>query len=64
MVAYWSTLAINIPDLTRFAKNQKVQYLGQAIGLPPTMTAYSFIGVAVTSATVVIYGQPIWTRSS
>jgi NCS1 family nucleobase:cation symporter-1 len=60
MVAYWSTLAINIPDLTRFAKNQKVQYLGQAIGLPPTMTAYSFIGVAVTSATVVIYGQPIW----
>ena len=60
MVAYWSTLAINIPDLTRFAKNQKVQYLGQAMGLPPTMTAYSFIGVAVTSATVVIYGQAIW----
>jgi NCS1 family nucleobase:cation symporter-1 len=60
MVAYWSTLAINIPDLTRFAKNQKVQYLGQALGLPPTMTAYSFIGVAVTSATVVIYGDAIW----
>lgn len=60
MVAYWSTLALNIPDLTRFAKNQKVQYLGQAIGLPPTMTAYSFIGVAVTSATVIIYGSAIW----
>ncbi len=60
MVAYWSTLAINIPDLTRFAKNQKVQYLGQALGLPPTMTAYSFFGVAVTSATVVIYGTAIW----
>jgi nucleobase:cation symporter-1, NCS1 family len=60
MVAYWSTLAINIPDLTRFAKNQKVQYLGQAIGLPPTMTAYSFIGLAVTSASVVIYGKAIW----
>jgi len=60
MVAYWSTLAINIPDLTRFAKNQKVQYLGQSLGLPPTMTAYSFIGVAVTSASVVIYGQAIW----
>ena len=60
MVAYWSTLAINIPDLTRFAKNQKVQYLGQALGLPPTMTAYSFFGVAVTSATVVIYGSAIW----
>jgi NCS1 family nucleobase:cation symporter-1 len=60
MVAYWSTLAINIPDLTRFAKSQKVQYIGQAVGLPPTMTAYSFIGVAVTSATVVIYGQAVW----
>ena len=60
MVAYWSTLAINIPDLTRFARSQKVQYLGQALGLPPTMTAYSFIGVAVTSATVVIYGEAIW----
>ena len=60
MVSYWSTLAINIPDLTRFAKNQKVQYLGQAIGLPPTMTLYSFIGVAVTSATIVIFGQAIW----
>jgi NCS1 family nucleobase:cation symporter-1 len=60
MVAYWSTLAINIPDLTRFAKNQKVQYMGQSLGLPPTMTAYSFFGVAVTSATVVIYGEAIW----
>ncbi len=60
MVSYWSTLAINIPDLTRFAKNQKVQYLGQSFGLPPTMTVYSFIGVAVTSATVVIYGSAIW----
>jgi NCS1 family nucleobase:cation symporter-1 len=60
MVAYWSTLAINIPDLTRFAKNQKVQYLGQSLGLPPTMTAFSFFGVAVTSATVIIYGEAIW----
>jgi NCS1 family nucleobase:cation symporter-1 len=60
MVAYWSTLALNIPDLTRFAKNQKVQYIGQAVGLPPTMTAYSFIGLAVTSATVIIYGKAIW----
>jgi NCS1 family nucleobase:cation symporter-1 len=60
MVAYWSTLALNIPDLTRFAKNQKVQYVGQTVGLPPTMTAYSFIGLAVTSATVIIYGKAIW----
>jgi NCS1 family nucleobase:cation symporter-1 len=33
--------------------------LGQALGLPLTMTAFAFIGVAVTSATLLIYGQAI-----
>ncbi|KYC45026.1 MAG: allantoin permease [Candidatus Methanofastidiosum methylothiophilum] len=60
MVAYWAPIAINISDLTRFAKTQKVQYIGQTLGLPTTMTAYSFIGLAVTSATVLIYGEAIW----
>ncbi len=60
MVGYWATLALNIPDFTRFAKGQKEQMLGQALGLPTTMTLYAFIGVAVTSATVVIFGEAIW----
>ncbi|MBZ5555381.1 MAG: NCS1 family nucleobase:cation symporter-1 [Acidobacteriia bacterium] len=60
MVGYWATLSLNIPDFTRFAKSQRDQVVGQALGLPPTMTLYSFIGVAVTSATVVIFGQAIW----
>ncbi len=60
MVAYWAPLAINIADLTRFAKSQKVQYIGQTLGLPTTMTLYSFIGLGVTSATVLIYGEAIW----
>jgi NCS1 family nucleobase:cation symporter-1 len=60
MVGFWATLALNIPDLTRFAKGQKEQMLGQALGLPPTMALYSFIGVAVTSATVLIFGEAIW----
>jgi len=34
--------------------------LGQVLGLPTTMGLYSFIGVAVTSATVIIYGKEIW----
>jgi nucleobase:cation symporter-1, NCS1 family len=34
--------------------------LGQALGLPTTMTAFAFIGVAVTSATVVVFGEAIW----
>ena len=59
-VGYWATLSLNIPDFTRYAKSQRSQALGQAIGLPPTMTAFAFIGVAVTSATIVIYGEAIW----
>jgi NCS1 family nucleobase:cation symporter-1 len=58
-VGYWATLSTNIPDFTRYAKSQKSQMLGQALGLPPTMTAFAFIGVAVTSATVLIYGKAI-----
>ncbi len=60
MVGFWATVALNIPDFTRYAKSQKAQMLGQALGLPAAMTLYSFIGVAVTSASAVIFGQPIW----
>src|SRR5947207_11239532 len=59
-VGFWSTVSLNIPDFTRFARDQRGQVIGQAIALPTTMTLYSFIGVAVTSATVVIYGSAIW----
>ena len=58
-VGYWATLSLNIPDFTRYARSQRSQVLGQAIGLPFTMTAFSFIGVAVTSATITIYGEAI-----
>lgn len=60
MVGFWATLSLNIPDFTRYAKSQKAQMLGQALGLPPTMALFAFIGVAVTSATVVLYGEAIW----
>jgi len=60
MVGFWATLSLNIPDFTRYARSQKVQVLGQVIGLNITMPLYSFIGVAVTSATIIIYGQAIW----
>ena len=60
VVAFWATVALNIPDFTRFARSQREQMLGQAIGLPATMTLFSFLGVAVTSATVVIFGAAEW----
>ncbi|HEV2860865.1 MAG TPA: NCS1 family nucleobase:cation symporter-1 [Pyrinomonadaceae bacterium] len=58
-VGYWATLSLNIPDFTRYARSQRSQMLGQALGLPLTMTAFAFIGVAVTSATLLIYGEAI-----
>src|ERR1700686_1499223 len=60
VVGFWATVALNIPDFTRYARTQRAQMLGQVLGLPTTMTLYSFIGVAVTSATAIIFGQTIW----
>ena len=60
MVGYWATLSLNIPDFSRYARNQRSQIVGQSIGLPATMTLYSFVGIIVTSATIVIFGEALW----
>ncbi|WP_457390525.1 NCS1 family nucleobase:cation symporter-1 [Roseateles sp. P5_E1] len=60
MVGFWATLALNIPDFTRFAKTQRDQLIGQAIGLPLPMGLLAALAVFVTSATVVIYGKALW----
>jgi NCS1 family nucleobase:cation symporter-1 len=60
MIGFWATLSLNIPDFSRYAHSQRDQIVGQLIGLPPTMALYAFIGVAVTSATTIIYGSAIW----
>jgi NCS1 family nucleobase:cation symporter-1 len=60
MVGFWATLSLNIPDFSRYARSQRDQIAGQALGLPLTMALYSFIGVAVTSATTIIFGTTIW----
>jgi nucleobase:cation symporter-1, NCS1 family len=60
VVGFWATVALNIPDFTRYARSQRAQVVGQVFALPTTMTFYSFIGIAVTSATAIIFGQTIW----
>jgi len=60
MVGFWATLALNIPDFTRYARSQRDQIIGQALGLPLPMALLAFVSVAVTSATVVIFGEAIW----
>ncbi len=60
VVGFWATVALNIPDFTRYARSQRAQMVGQALGLPTTMTFYSFLGIAVTSATVALFGAAEW----
>ena len=50
MIGFWATLSLNIPDFTRFGRGQKEQMLGQALGLPTTMIAFSLMAVVITSA--------------
>ena len=59
-IGFWATLSLNMPDFTRYAKNQKAQMLGQTLGLPTTMTFFAGMGVIITSASEKIYGQAIW----
>ena len=60
MVGFWATLSLNIPDFTRYARSQRDQVVGQVLGLNTTMPVFAFIGVAVTGATVVVFGEAIW----
>jgi NCS1 family nucleobase:cation symporter-1 len=60
MIGFWATLSLNIPDFTRYAGSQRDQMGGQAVGLLITMPLFSFIGVAVTAATVILFGEAIW----
>lgn len=60
IVGYWATLALNIPDFSRYARSQRSQAWGQAFGLPIAMTLYTFVGISVTSASAALFGKPIW----
>ncbi|MBI2763105.1 MAG: NCS1 family nucleobase:cation symporter-1 [Chloroflexi bacterium] len=60
MIAFWSTLSLNMPDFTRFGRSQREQAIGQALGLPTTMTIFPLVGVLTTSATVIVFGEAIW----
>lgn len=60
MIGYWATLSLNMPDFTRFGRSQREQMVGQVVALPTTMSLFAAMGVLITSATEVIYGQAIW----
>jgi nucleobase:cation symporter-1, NCS1 family len=60
MIAFWSTLSLNMPDFTRFGRGQRQQVVGQVLGLPTTMTFFALLAVLITAASQKIYGAPIW----
>lgn len=60
MIAFWSTLSLNMPDFTRFGRSQRDQVIGQTLGLPTTMTLFAIFAVLTASATVVVYGEAIF----
>ncbi|HSQ66931.1 MAG TPA: NCS1 family nucleobase:cation symporter-1 [Polyangiaceae bacterium] len=60
MVGFWATLSLNMPDFTRFGRSQREQAVGQVVALPTTMTVFAAMGVAITSASAIIYGKPMW----
>jgi NCS1 family nucleobase:cation symporter-1 len=60
MVGFWATLSLNMPDFTRFGRSQREQVIGQVVALPTTMFVFAAMGVLITSATAIIYGEVIW----
>ena len=60
MIGFWATLSLNMPDFTRFGRSQREQIVGQVVALPTTMSVFAAMGVVITSATAIIYGESIW----
>jgi NCS1 family nucleobase:cation symporter-1 len=60
MIAFWSTLSLNMPDFTRFGGSQRKQARGQIFGLPTTMTFIAIVAILTTSGGSVLYGEQIW----
>jgi nucleobase:cation symporter-1, NCS1 family len=60
MIGFWATLSLNMPDFTRFGRSQREQAVGQAVALPTTMFLFAAMGVLITSASAILFGEPIW----
>ncbi|HEX2799330.1 MAG TPA: NCS1 family nucleobase:cation symporter-1, partial [Thermoanaerobaculia bacterium] len=60
MIGFWATLSLNMPDFTRFGRSQREQVVGQAVALPTTMFAFAAMGVLITSASAITFGEAIW----
>ncbi|TQN64813.1 Uracil permease, partial [Colletotrichum shisoi] len=55
-----ATLALNMPDFTRYAREPRQVFWTQAVGLVILVTMCGVLGATVSSASEVIYGKVTW----
>ena len=59
-IAFWSTMALNIPDFSRYAKSQSSQFKGQLFGMPLPMAFCAFVGAYYAQATKLAFGEAMF----
>lgn len=59
-IAFWATMALNIPDFSRYAKSQKAQFNGQLLGMPTAMAFTAFVGAFFAQSTKLALGEAIF----
>ena len=60
-IANFATLIVNDPDFSRFAKRPRDALWSQLFTIPIGFAFTSFIGIIVSSSSVVIFGEAIWS---
>ncbi|KAK9460074.1 permease for cytosine/purines, uracil, thiamine, allantoin-domain-containing protein [Lipomyces oligophaga] len=58
-IGTWSTLAVNVPDFTRYAKSNKSAYITLFV-LPATGCLVTFFGVVTAAGSKILYGSILW----
>ena len=59
-IANFAALIVNDPDFARFARKPRDALWSQLFTIPIGFAVTSFIGIIVSSSSVVIYGEPVW----
>ena len=59
-IAFWATMALNIPDFSRYAKSNGAQFWGQMLGMPIPMAFCAFVGAFYAQATKVAFGEAMF----
>lgn len=59
-IAFWATMALNIPDFSRYAHSQKAQFRGQLYGMPIPMAFCAFVGAFFAMATKLTRGEALF----